>query len=539
MRIFLVFLFLLLTRGLSYAFDQRDSLISELNLELGQKQVYDAKREAALQELKAQLKRTAPGNALRQYKLCAMIFEAYKSYQFDSAYTYVNRMGKLSSVLKDRAKQYDTKVKLGFILLSSGMFKETFDSVKEVRVGYLTDSTKIDYYSMLTRAYYDLASYVNDRYYSPQYNKLANQYIDSAITISETGSFNKLYWTAYKSFKNKDYNKAETELNQLLKKQGLSEHEFAIASSTLSNLYTSTRKGDRAIDLLIQAAIADIRSSTKETVALFWLSEILYKEGDIVNAYNYIRHAMADAEFYGARQRQLQISTVLPIVAAEKLNNSEREKTQFLIYLFSISLLAIIIILFSIMLYKQLKKLQTKERIIEDTNKELERINEKLLEGTRIKEEYIGYFFNVISGYISKLEKLKRSVDMKLSVKKYEDIKITIDGINIKKERETLFYTFDHVFLKIFPNFVKEFNALFKPEDQIWPKENEVLTTDLRIFALIRMGIEDNAAIANILEYSEKTIYVYKMRLKAKALIHGEEFEKRIMSIRAETQASA
>ncbi|WP_207534332.1 DUF6377 domain-containing protein [Desertivirga arenae] len=539
MRIFLISFIFLVLNSFSYSAEKRDSLINKLNSDLSQKQVYDDRREAALRELKSFLKKTPPGNSERQYILCAKIYEVYKSYQFDSAYTYVKRMGRLGAILKDREKQYDTKVKLGFILLSSGMFKETFDSVKEVKVEYLADSTKIDYYSMLTRAYFDLASYVNDKYYSPQYNRLANRYIDSTIASSKSGTFNRLYWTAYKSFKNKNYKQAELELNQLLKKQGLSDHEFAIVSSTLSNLYTTTRKRDRAIDLLIQAAIADIRSSTKETVALFWLAEILYKEGDIINAYNYIQHAMADAEFYGARQRQLQISTVLPIVAAEKLNNSEREKTQFLIYLFSISLLAVIIVVFSIMLYKQLKKLQTKERIIEETNKELERINEKLLEGTRIKEEYIGYFFNVISGYISKLEKLKRSVDMKLSVKKYDDIKISIDGINIKKERETLFYTFDHVFLKIFPNFVKEFNALFKPEDQIWPKENEVLTTDLRIFALIRMGIEDNAAIANILEYSEKTIYVYKMRLKAKALIHGDEFEKRIMSIRAETQPSA
>ena len=125
---------------------------------------------------------------------------------------------------------------------------------------------------------------------------------------------------------------------------------------------------------------------------------------------------------------------------------------------------------------------------------------------------------------------------MKLTVKKYEDIGIIVNNINIKKEREVLFNTFDHVFLKIFPNFINEFNALFKKEDQIWPREHEVLTTDLRIFALIRMGIEDNAVIGNILEYSEKTIYVYKMRIKAKALIHGDEFEKRIMSIRAETE---
>jgi hypothetical protein len=125
---------------------------------------------------------------------------------------------------------------------------------------------------------------------------------------------------------------------------------------------------------------------------------------------------------------------------------------------------------------------------------------------------------------------------MKLTVKKFDDIGIIINNINIKSERENLFHTFDKIFLKIFPNFVKEFNSLFKEEDQIWPKEHEVLTTDLRIFALIRMGIEDSVTIANILEYTEKTIYVYKMRIKAKALIHGDEFERRIMSIRAETE---
>ena len=192
-----------------------------------------------------------------------------------------------------------------------------------------------------------------------------------------------------------------------------------------------------------------------------------------------------------------------------------------------------LIILVSIKLFKQLKNLRIKEKIIADKNDELKIINQKLEDDTHIKEEYIGYFFDLISGYILKLEKLKRSVDMKLSVKKYDDIPAIIHSIQIKKEREILFHTFDQVFLKIFPHFVTSFNALFKAEDQIWPKEHEVLTTDLRIFALIRLGISDNETIAKILEYSEKTIYVYKMRMKAKATVHGEEFEQRIMAIRA------
>jgi len=161
------------------------------------------------------------------------------------------------------------------------------------------------------------------------------------------------------------------------------------------------------------------------------------------------------------------------------------------------------------------------------------RTNNKLIEDTHIKEEYIGYFFNVISGYILKLEKLKRNVERKITIKKYDDVLLSVNEINIKKERETLFYTFDHIFLKIFPNFISTFNSLFKKEDQIWPKDNEVLNTDLRIFALMRLGISDVETIANILEYSVNTIYVYKMRIKAKALVPSDEFDHRIMDIKA------
>lgn len=512
-----------------------DSLINGLNIELSRKATYDSRKEASIIRLKRALEQVSSKNLTGRYKLTSKIYEEYRSYQFDSAYTYVNKLLLLSRLMQDRSKEYDSKVKLGFILLSSGMFKETFDSVREVNVNYLSDSTKVDYYAMLTRAYSDLASYDNDKYYSPAYNKLADKYLDSAISISQPGSFNKHYWTAYKKIKNGNKEDAISDLSALLKRATLTGHQFAITASTLSTVYTELNQTEPAVDLLIRASIADIRSSIKETVALFWLSEILYKKGDIPNAYNYIKHAMEDAEFYGARQRIFQISTILPIVAAEKLNHSEKQRTMFLFFLVFILLLTAVIIFFSIMLYKQLQKLKAKEKIIEETNAELARMNQKLIEGTKIKEEYIGYFFDVISGYILKLEKLKRSIDMKLSVKKYDDIAITINNINIKKERENLFHTFDTIFLKIFPNFITEFNSLLKEEDQIWPKEHEVLTTDLRIFALIRMGIEDNATIANILEYTEKTIYVYKTRIKAKALIHGEEFERRIMSIQAET----
>ncbi|WP_207426631.1 DUF6377 domain-containing protein [Pedobacter sp. SYSU D00535] len=540
MRLFLILL-LLFTRSLaSKASTYQDSLFDKLNETLAEKDRYDKAKELRIRRLKNNLANTPVTNSLRRYTIAEDIYEEYKVYQFDSAYVYLKQLQILATKLNDRSKEADSKVKLGFILLSSGMFKEAFESVEDVNPANLSAGGKKNYYSMLTRAYFDLAAYDSDNYYAPEYNRLANRYIDSAIQLWEPGSFERKYWDGYRDLKQQRYSRARAKFEKILSSDRLTQHQYAIVASTLSTIYARQGDANRSQSLLIEAAMADIRSSTKETLALFWLAEALYKKGDVEVAYGYITHAMQDAEFYGARQRKFQIGTVLPIIAGAKVSNSEREKNQFLIVLASVLLLAAVIAVFSVLLYKQLQKLKAKERIIEETNAELELINQQLVEGTAIKENYIGYFFNVISEYILKLEKLKHSVEMKLSVKRFEDIQAIINKINIKKERDTLYNTFDHVFLKIFPNFISEFNKLFKPEDQMWPKEHEVLTTDLRIFALIRMGIEDDATIANVLEYSEKTIYVYKMRIKAKALVHGDEFQKRLMAIKAvETQKRA
>ncbi len=531
MRIFWCVVFCLI--GIGRALADTPELIGQLKTEIDRKHEYDQAKQKRIDGLKRRLRATPAGKMDARFDLCTQIYNEYKTYQYDSASVYIEKMEAMGDRYNDRAKQYYSKVQMAFILLSSGMFTETFDKLRGVDPRYLNDSARFDHYSILTRAYYDLAQYDNDKTYSPRYNALANRYIDSAIALTSPGSYDNTYLTGYKLMKNGQYARAEEIFKRQLQENKLTRHQYAIVASTLSDLYISTDRNQQSIDLLIQAAIADIQTSTKETVALFWLSQQLYKNGDSRNAYLFIQQAMADAEFYGARQRQFQISSLLPIVAAQELDASEKARMRFLLYTVATTLIAALVVVFSFLLYKQLKKVQAKEKEIEEKNEELEIINGKLQEDARIKEDYIGYFFNAISGYILKLEKLKHSIDTKLSIKKYDDIQITINKINIKKEREDLFYTFDHVFLKIFPNFITSFNALFAEKDQIWPKEHEVLTTDLRIFALMRLGITDTTAIANILEYSEKTIYVYKMRMKAKALIHGDEFDAKIMAIKA------
>lgn len=510
-----------------------DSLLITLKKEIGRKNTYDEEKQDRINHLKKLQHITSKLDYSKQYDLCLKLYDEYKSYQYDSAYVYVNKLKDISIAMNDMSRAYYSQIKLGFILLSSGMFKETFDSMHKVDPKVLNDSMKVEYYFIMYRCNSDLAKYNNDKYFTPEYIRKGYAYIDSAIKLSKPGSVDRTYYMGLKHVAENDNKNGSWELNKLITPSApISMHLRAMITCSLGQIYISTNRREEGVNLLIQSAIADIKSSTKETVALFTLAEQLYKNGNIKDAYAFIQLAKADADFYGARQRKIQIGAILPLVAAEELNHSEKEKQTILKYLLAITALASLVILFLIMIYKQLGKLKHKERIIEDQNIQLKDINHKLGEDAHIKEEYIGQFFKIISSYILKLEKLKMSIDTKLSIKKYDDIRLIVNNINIKKEREALYYSFDHIFLKIFPNFISVFNSQFDEKDQIWPHEHEVLNTDLRIFALIRMGIDDNETIAKILEYSVNTIYVYKMRVKAKAK-NPEQFEQCIMDIKA------
>ena len=533
MRVYLVLSFLLFFNCCVYASHKTDSLLAVLKKELANRRNYDNQKESRIRAIKYALAVTPQANHTKVYELCSGLYEEYKVYQFDSAYVYTEKLLDLSHRLKDQSKEYDSKIKLSFILCSAGMFKQTFDCLNSINAATLSNDMKIEYYTLKARAYFDLADYDNDGYYTPYENAESVKYLDSAIMVCKPNSFEKLMQLGTKQMKDGTTKSPSKYFIRLLYNFNLDAHQRARVATALSFFYTTNAQSDERIQLLTIGAINDIRGSVKETLAAFLLGQQLYNKGDMVNAYTFIEEAKNDAEYYNARLRKIKIGSVLPTVAAQKLILMEKEKNKFIVYLLSITAVSALVLLVFFIIFIQLKRLKAKEKIIEDKNIQLEKINERLNEDTKIKEEYIGYFFNVISGYILKLEKLKRSIDRKLVTKKYSDIQVTTDEINIKKEREALFYTFDHTFLKIFPNFIKTFNSLFKEEDQIWPKDHEVLNTDLRIFALNRLGISDNETIASILEYSAKTIYVYKMRIRAKSIYPAEKFDQILMASKA------
>jgi len=467
------------------------------------------------------------------YVLCRGVYEDYKTLNYDSAFAYARKLQRLAHNLGDKHKIADARIKLGFVLVSSGLFNEALDTLRLIGARYLSDSLKVSYYFLRARTSYDLSDFNRDAFYSSRYTDEGNLYIDSALVWVKQGSVPYLHMSGLKLLHLRKMTEAREAFETMLAQPGLSDADFAVAASTLSFIYFYSDRIEKSKEMLIRAAIADIRSATKETLATLNLADMLYREGDIEHAYSYVKVAMEDANYYGARHRKIQVAAVFPIIEGKQLNLVESRRRVLLFYSTVITLLSLVTIGFSIIIYKQFKKLRAAKKAITQANDELTDANHRLKEANHIKEEYVWYYFAAVADHIAKLDALKKSLDMKLMTKKLDDLRFTVDSINIKREREDLYHNFDMVFLKIFPSFVKDFNALFKEEEAIVLKEGQLLNTELRIFALIRMGIHDHEKIARILDYSVTTIYTYKTRLRNKSIVPNEEFEKRIMAIRA------
>ncbi|MEX6687327.1 DUF6377 domain-containing protein [Danxiaibacter flavus] len=518
---------------------ETNKMLAELTETIQKAPVYDSTKNKRIATLRQQLGNSNNEHSDAIFDVYNNLYEEYKVFNYDSAFLYAHKMKDVAVLMNDHPRGVRADIQLCFGLLSSGMFKETLDALNRIDISGVSDSIKAEYYSVMGRYYYDLGDYANDKIHTPVYDSSAGKYIDSALVLWKPGSYQFDYFKGLKDLKSGNSNDAIRLFQNLLAQQTLTPHQLAITASTLSDIYVQQGQTEKAINLLVRATIADIQSSTKETSAAFNLANLLYKKGDVKNAFVCINKAITDAVFYGARQRKVQVSTILPLIESEKLNLVESQKQQLVLYAVLVTVLLIAVVGLTVVIFRQIKKLKIAQKTISEAhlkereiNQRLSDFNQLLSDSNKIKEEYIGYFFGTNSAFFSRIEKFKKNLEQKIAYRKIDDIIAAVNNINLKKEKEELLKNFDTVFLKLFPNFVTEFNALFAEHDWIRLKENELLNTDLRIFALIRMGVHDTDKIAEILEYSVHTINTYKTKVKNKSTIPNEEFEKRIMKIR-------
>jgi hypothetical protein len=285
MRIPVLIFFLLFFGYSAFSSSNTDSLLTVLKKELARKKIYDDQKELRIKKLKTKLAATSKTDYHTQYDICNGLYEEYKVYQFDSAYVYTQQLLTISHTIKDVPKQYESRIKLGFILLSSGMFKETFDCLNEINARLLNDSAKLEYYALKARAYSDLADYNNDRYYTPVDNAASIKYLDSVITLARPNSFDMLMSQGTRQIRAGQLQHPSPYYIKLLAHYNLTAHQRAMVATGLSFFYEGPYQSEDRTKLLAIGAINDIRSSTKETLAIFKLGEQLYLDGNLKDSY--------------------------------------------------------------------------------------------------------------------------------------------------------------------------------------------------------------------------------------------------------------
>ncbi|PKQ61312.1 hypothetical protein BZG02_16085 [Labilibaculum filiforme] len=532
-RSFILIIFVLVSLN---SFSQKDSLAFQFaaaNRYLEAKDSIDQVKKNRIALLTDSLKHSNFENReSEEYNLLVKLTKEYEYFVYDSAFQYGNLALKVAYDLKDASSIAAAKTNLSLILLLRGLYKETIDSIQTIDPLLLEPKKRVEFYSVAYRAYYDLS---NSRwgYYAPKYREKGDFYVQKIVEQGDANSFEYQLALALKSQNNNANYEVRKYCTGLLSRKDLSAHQAAITNCILGISYLKLQEKEKARYHLLKATVDDIKSTTKETLAAKVLAELLFYDGDLEKANRFISEAQKDAVFYGSNARQLEISFIRPNIEAAVLSKVEKEKKIISTISIIVSLLAFLLILFSFIIYRQVKEVKRARKEILESNRNLLQLNEMLRELSKIKEEYVGYYFNFSSQFIEKLDGMKKAIARQLITKQYDAIEQELKKYNAKKERENLFEDFDRIFLKLFPDFVNSFNLLFEEKDRIVFKDTACLNTDLRIFALIRLGVNDNEKIAGILNFSVNTIYTYKTKIRNRSSYPNEVFDEKIMAIKS------
>jgi two-component sensor histidine kinase len=348
--------------------------LETLNEKIQQSATFDAAKKNKIKVIQAEGYQNGKQASYNHY---LKLYNEYCTFNFDSAYLYAGKLLGKAADLNDPALISYSKIKLNFVLLSSGMFKEVFDSLHLLVAGHLNSNQKAELYILKARSYFDLSDYIHDNYYSQQYNKKAFSFLDSSLSVLPPNSFDAVYYSGLKEIRSGNIEKATARFIDLLKRKDLSTHEQALVYSTYSDVFVRKAKTDSAIILLAMAAVADIESSTKETSAISNLASFLFKQGDVKNASLFIQKAASDAKIYGARQRMIQLSSIQPLIESEKLNAVEKDKSNIFSYAVIISVFLLLLLVSLFVIFRQVGKMKTQQKVIHQKNTSLHHMVEE------------------------------------------------------------------------------------------------------------------------------------------------------------------
>jgi hypothetical protein len=512
-----------------------DALLNRLDQTIAERQYYMDVREKRIDELKQMLK--TPHISMEQaYELSTRLYSEYKTYNCDSAFYYAENALRIAQFWKHDYCIPESKLNVVSVFNVIGMYKEALDMLASIDRNRLPDELKIKYFNNYKEVY---RNYSNNNVYAVEYKQISDNYRDSLLNSLDKTSEHYLIVYSEKLLEQNQPDESAKILFDLLKAVEPENHSFAVLTHGIANVFMVKGDIEQAKVYYAKSAAADIENAIKENASMQALALLLYESGDLNHAYKYIKCSLEDAVFCNARLRTFEISKIFPIIDEAYQEKTQKQKEQLRFYLILTAVLSFFLIIAVVYVYRQMKKLRKARQELSDINLKLKELNnqlqnsnQELSEANHIKEEYIGHFLDLCSTYIDKLEIYRKTLNRKASDNKIEELFRMLKSTEmVEKELAELYQTFDNIFLYLFPTFVEDFNALLLPEERYVRKQGELLNVEMRICALIRLGITDSSKIARFLRYSSNTIYNYRAKIKNKSAVPRENFEKTIRKI--------
>jgi len=543
MNRFLLHVIVLLLQCHLFSQNNSDALLLEIDKTIENNFIYTQKKDLKITELKERLKDAA--SSIEKYQITIKLYTDYQTYQSDSALVYARKNLQIAENMNAPEKLNQAKLNLVSIMGTLGMYKEGIDVLNTIAIVSTAD-LKGSFYGTSRFIYGQMADNASSKQEKDKYLLLSKKYRDSCISFYPANSTPYIIAKADWYVDNKMHHETLNLLLPLFSKIYQNDPNRAVLSYIISQAYKQKKDRNQEKKWLSISALSDLQLAKREYISLRSLAFLLYEEGDIDRAYSYIKRSLDDAVICNARLRTYEISKMLPIISESYQQQNETNRFQLVVFLISASFLALVLLTLLFLLFKQMKKLSNAKKELSlandklsEFNNELNAFNEKLnlsnntlTEANFLKEIYIGRYMDQSSDYLGKLDEYQRKLNVLATTGKINDLISLVKSKDyIENELKEFYANFDKTFLQLFPNFIRDFNTLLIPEEAILLKEDEQLNTELRIFALIRLGIKDSAKIAVFLRYSISTIYNYRSQLKNKSAGPRDEFEEKVMQI--------
>ena len=506
------------SKKLEAALDSLDGVISE-------KGKYAEFHQKEIESLK---KGISSMNDPEQATLYRMLFDHYRRVQTDSALHYLN--------LIEQHTEPDNYQENARLLISradiygvTGMYGSALELLGRIQSEKLDIDPKTAYYHTCRTVYGWLSDYSSLSPASDLYKQKTAQYRDSILEYSSPGISRNVVLADKLLIEGKTEEALELSFQDL---PYATDENRRYIFSNIAEAYRQQGDSIGHAYYLALTAIDDIRSGVKEYRALPTLARQLFDEGDIDRAYSYLTCSMEDANACKARLRSVETSSIFPIIdkVYKEQENAQRRSGRVLT-----TVLVCASLLFGgflLLLRRQNSKLtQARQRLLE-SNTHLNKTNVALAKADKVKEEYIAFYLDKCRGYLEALKRYRQDL-LKLAKSKQNDtlLKRLNSSETLDQEQQRFYKDFDEAFLNIHPHFIEKFNALLEDGCQLSLKRGELMNTELRIFALIRLGVTDTASIANFLDYSLATVYNYRSRLRNQSKVSKEEFEEQVRNL--------